>query len=65
MIRERYKLLYFFGYPEKGIDELVQLYDLQTDPEELTDLAAAHVDIAQDMLRELKGRIQESDQPYL
>ena len=64
MIRERYKLLYFFGYPEKGIDELVRLYDLQTDPEELTDLATAHADIAQDMLRELKGRIQESDQPY-
>ena len=64
MIRERYKLLYFFGYPEKGIDELVRLYDLQTDPEEMTDLSTAHADIAEDMLRELRRRIQESDQPF-
>jgi len=64
MIRDRYKLLYFFGYPEKGIDELVRLYDLQTDPEEMRDLSAAYPDIAEGMLRELKSRIRESDQPY-
>lgn len=65
MIRNRYKLLYFFGYPEKGIDELVKLYDLQGDPEEMTDLAGAYPDIAESMLRELKDRIRETDQPYL
>ena len=64
MIRDRYKLLYFFGYPEKNIDELVRLYDLQADPEEMTDLSTAHADITDDMLRELKQRIREKDQPY-
>lgn len=64
MIRDRYKLLYFFGYPEKGIEELVRLYDLQADPEEMTDLSASQPDIAEGMLRELKGQIQEADQPY-
>jgi arylsulfatase A-like enzyme len=64
IIRDRYKLLYFFGYPEKGIDERVQLYDLQADAEELTDLSATQRDVADDMLRELKRRIQASDQPY-
>ncbi|HET6847018.1 MAG TPA: sulfatase-like hydrolase/transferase [Anaerolineales bacterium] len=64
MIRDRYKLLYFFGYPEKNIDELVRLYDLQADPEEMTDLSVAYADIAGDMLRELKRQIQEKDQPY-
>ncbi len=64
MIRERYKLLYFFGYPEKGIDELVRLYDLRTDPEEMTDLSNTQPDVAEEMLRELKRRIEESDQPY-
>jgi arylsulfatase A-like enzyme len=64
MIRDRYKLLYFFGYPEKGIEELVKLYDLHSDPEEMTDLSSAHADIADDMLRELKRQIQKKDQPY-
>lgn len=64
MIRDRYKLLYFFGYPEKGIDELVRLYDLQSDPDEMTDLSTSHADITEGMLRELKGQIQKADLPY-
>ncbi|HSR19343.1 MAG TPA: sulfatase-like hydrolase/transferase, partial [Anaerolineales bacterium] len=57
LIRGRYKLLYFFGYPEKGIQELVRLYDLESDPEEMTDLADSRRDVAQELLRELRARI--------
>jgi hypothetical protein len=65
LIQERYKLLYYFGYPERGVDELVQLYDLQADPEELTDLSASHTGIADGLLDELKTRLAEVDRPYL
>jgi arylsulfatase A-like enzyme len=41
LVRANYKLLYFFGFPERGIDELVKLYDLEKDPEEMTDLPLA------------------------
>ena len=65
LVRGRYKLLYFFGYPEKGIQELVKLYDLEADPEEMTDLSALHSDVAREMLAELRSRIGEKNQPYL
>jgi hypothetical protein len=65
LVRGRHKLLYFLGYPEKGIQELVKLYDLEADPEEMTDLSALHSDVAREMLVELKSRIGEKNQPYL
>ena len=65
LVRGRYKLLYFFGYPERGIEELVKLYDLEADPEEMTDLSASHADIARALLAVLKARIREVNQPYL
>jgi hypothetical protein len=65
LLKGRYKLLYFFGYADKGIHELVKLYDLDTDPEELVDLSASHSDITSEMLGELKSKIQEVNQPYL
>ena len=65
LVRDRYKLLYFFGYPEKGIQELVKLYDLESDPEEMKDLSASHSDVAGELLAELKARIAEKNQPYL
>ena len=65
LVRGQYKLLYFFGYREKGIEELVKLYDLAADPEEMTDLSASHADVARALLTELKARITETDQPFL
>jgi arylsulfatase A-like enzyme len=65
LVRGHYKLLYFFGYGEKGIEELVKLYDLDSDPEELMDLSTSRRDVAGALLRELKARIQETNQPYL
>jgi arylsulfatase A-like enzyme len=64
LVRGRYKLVYFFGYRERHIEELVRLYDLEGDPEELSDLAGTETAIVADMLEELKVRIREADQPY-
>ncbi len=65
LIRGRYKLLYYFGYRELGIGELVKLYDIEADPEELVDLSITETDVAAGLLRELKSKLAEVNQPYL
>ena len=65
LLNGRYKLLYYFGYPNKGIDELVKLYDIQADPEELVDLSSLQKDVAAEMLMALKQKIAETNRPYL
>jgi choline-sulfatase len=65
LVKGLYKLLYFFGYKDRGIDELVKLYDIESDPEELQDLSSSQKDVAAELLRELKSRIKEANAPYL
>lgn len=65
LVKGRYKLIYYFGYEERGIDEIVNLYDVEADPEELVDLSTSNEDIAQTMLTELKAKLAEANQPYL
>ncbi|HTP01649.1 MAG TPA: sulfatase-like hydrolase/transferase [Anaerolineales bacterium] len=65
LLRDRYKLLYFFGYPERGVQEMVKLYDLKTDPDELVDLSSTRKDVAASLLAELKARLNEVNKPYL
>jgi arylsulfatase A-like enzyme len=65
LLRGSHKLLYFFGYAQKGVDELVKLYNVESDPEELDDLAASQSALAAEMLKELKGKIAKVNQPYV
>jgi hypothetical protein len=65
LVKGRYKLLYFFGYGERGIDELVKLYDIEADPEELADISSARPDVVTELLGELKTKLNEVNQPYL
>lgn len=65
LVKGRYKLLYYFGYEERGIDELIKLYDVEADPEELVDLYDSQRSIADELLTELKSRLDEANQPYL
>ncbi len=64
LVRGRYKLLYYFGYDDRGIEELVKLYDLEADPEELVDLSTSQKDVAAELLRELKSKLAEVNKPY-
>lgn len=64
LIREGYKLHYYFGYPETPGDGLVRLYDIKSDPHELTDLTKVKPETAAEMLNELKARLKEVDAPY-
>jgi hypothetical protein len=65
LVQGRYKLLYFFGYPEVGAKSLVKLYNIEKDPEELVDLSSSRRQVAATLLRELKAKIKEKNQPYL
>jgi choline-sulfatase len=62
MIQGDYKLIWYIGYP--GYDQVYELYDLASDPEELVDLSESHSDIALSMGNELKTRLAQADQPY-
>jgi arylsulfatase A-like enzyme len=64
LLRAPYKLLYFFGYAQKGVDELVKLYNVESDPEELEDLAPSQGALAAEMLKELKAKITQVNKPY-
>ena len=64
LVKGRYKLLYYFGYVERGIDELVKLYDIEADPEELVDLYPSQKDVADELLNELKTKLAEVNKPY-
>jgi len=65
LIREPYKLQYFFGYEQLGGRERVELYDLAQDPEELTDLYTAESAIGKEMLAELKAKLAEMNAPFV
>jgi len=69
MLKGRYKLIYYLGYRrlmnDKGVEELIQLYDLEADPEELNDLADSQKGIAMELFNELKAKLAEVNQPYL
>ncbi len=65
IIRDPYKLIYYYGYPtieDRG--ELIELYNLAEDPEEMVDLYAAEPEIAAELLGELRRRIEEADRDY-
>lgn len=65
LVRERYKLLYFFGYTERDLNEKIVLYDIEADPQELVDLSSLHPEIVARMLAEIKNKLAEVDKPYL
>jgi choline-sulfatase len=65
-IKDQYKLIDYAGYPElEGGEDLVELYDIENDPEELTNLAETHKDIRDEYLSEVKRRLEQSNEPYL
>ena len=65
LVRENYKLHYYFGYDETPGDGLVKLYDIAADPDEMVDLAASRRSTADELLQSLKADLAEKNKPYL
>jgi arylsulfatase A-like enzyme len=57
-----YKLIAYLGYEE--MDEEFELYDLESDPEELSNLASSDVRILSAMKEELFAHLDEANQPF-
>lgn len=66
ILQDNYKLTYYLGYNEyEGAgDEYFQLFDIQADPEELTDLKESKKEIAAELLDIVKKRLDEKDEPF-
>jgi choline-sulfatase len=64
LVKDNYKLHYYFGYPQVQEDGLVKLFDIKSDPEEMVDLYPSMKGRASDMLEELRRKLKEVDEPY-
>ena len=61
-----YKLMYFYGYKELGgTGERIELYNIKEDPDELNNLYEIDKVIGQELLAEIKARLEEVNTPYL
>jgi choline-sulfatase len=66
LVKGRYKVLYYFGYEELGAEqERVELYDLESDPEELHNLLSERQEVAAALLAALKQKLDEVNKPYV
>ena len=64
LVRDSYKLHYYFGYPQVPENGLVKLFDIKSDPEEMVDLYPSMKGRASDMLEEIMVKLKEVDEPY-
>lgn len=66
LIKGQYKLMYFFGYEELGSEgERVELYDIESDPEEINNLYNTKRETATELLNDLKTKLSEVNEPYI
>jgi len=63
--RGPHKIVWYGAYPSLDGKERVEVFDLEADPEESRDLAAAQPTWGADLLDELKTKLQEVNRPYL
>lgn len=64
-VQDNYKLIYYLGYDALGADkERHQLFDIQADPEELTDLSQIKRETASELLNIVKTHLNEANEPY-
>jgi arylsulfatase A-like enzyme len=61
LTRGKYKLTYIYGYEKPaGVDDIVELYDLNQDPEEINDISTLEKDITESLLADLVYQIEKS-----
>jgi uncharacterized sulfatase len=65
LVKGKYKLTAYLGYEETGGNPVFELYDLESDPEELTDIYDAASSISRELQDELLAKVREVDKPYM
>jgi arylsulfatase A-like enzyme len=64
-LRENFKAMWFFGYDElKPQDEVIELYDLFADPEELNDISSENEELTTELINVLKAKIDQLERAY-
>ena len=61
-MRDSYKLIYYMGYDLE--EEMMELFDLDQDPEELNNLASTFPEIVSSLKSEILTQIEKSNQRY-
>jgi arylsulfatase A-like enzyme len=64
LVKDNYKITYFEGYEELSGKEQIELYDIEKDPEEMSDLSTTKRETADELLNELKAKLEEVNKPY-
>jgi arylsulfatase A-like enzyme len=65
VVKGQYKLTKYFGYKDLPNGEpIIELYDIENDPEELNNLYLEKESLAKELLNELEIRMNEADEPY-
>jgi hypothetical protein len=65
MVKDQYKLTYYFGYNQlERTGSLFELYDVESDPEELTNIYDPASQISRGLTEELLEKINEVNKPY-
>ncbi len=64
MVKDNYKLHYYFGYSLLPEMQQVKLFDVKDDPEELNDLSTSKKNLADALLDEVMVKLDEVNKPY-
>lgn len=65
MLRNTHKLTYYFGYQElDAAGNMMELYDLEHDPEELRDLSKRSPQLAAELRQELLRHLQQAEASF-
>lgn len=64
-VKGRYKLHYYFGYSNLKSPNLIKLFDIESDPEELLNIVDREPEIARQMTAEVEQLIKQANKPYL
>jgi arylsulfatase A-like enzyme len=63
IVKDGYKLTYYTGWDQLEDNRpLIEMFDVENDPEEMNDLYVSHQDIADDLLKELQDKVSEGNQ---
>ncbi|HZQ06159.1 MAG TPA: sulfatase [Anaerolineae bacterium] len=63
MVIDDYKFIHYLGY-EEGYDNFSELYNLEQDPEEMTNLVSTKPETASELKAELLGQLEQANQRY-